>query len=206
MDITRAVQSEYDKRAEKYDTKFQIFLRSSYDKILESMKLTRNDAVLDVGCGTGELLRLIAEKNKYKRLVGIDVSEKMIRIAKKKLEGFKNVEILYGHAHNIEFKDNEFSKIVSTNVIHHMASVNLFLEEMHRVLKKGGTLLLTDFCTDGRWVWFFEKLWRFKKGHQKAYSTNEMRKLFRVHEFKDVRISWWKANWFWSVMLVEAKK
>lgn len=106
------------------------------------------DKILDIGCGNGRLLEFLLEmKTDY---IGIDNSEKLIEIARKKYPAAK---FQTADALKLPFPDNYFNKVYSIAVLHHIPSRELrlrFCEEAKRILKPGGLFILT--------VWKFHKL------------------------------------------------
>ena len=103
----------------------------------------KGSAVLDVGCGTGVHLDL------YRRyecaLFGIDASESMLGVAKKRLGEAANLRL--GNACEMPFDDRTFDLVISMLVLHEMdqSSRVRAIDEMRRVLKDNGRILLIDF-------------------------------------------------------------
>lgn len=99
----------------------------------------KGDKVLDIGCGNGRLLQLFEDKNiDY---IGVDGSEKLIEIAKKK---YPKAKFKRGNALDLLFPNNYFDKIYSIAVLHHIPSKDFrlqFLLEAKRVLKPEGLLI-----------------------------------------------------------------
>ena len=98
---------------------------------------------LDVGCATGRLLSKVSEKFQKCEFTGIDISEEMIRYAKKREYTNKN-KLLLINADFMEydFLDNMYDFIVFKFVLHHMVDEKGALEKANKLLKKGGVLLL----------------------------------------------------------------
>jgi len=111
------------------------------EKDLFSNYITRGDVVLDLGCGDGRLFQIFRDKNiDY---TGIDISEKLIKIAKRKNP---NTKFIVGDALKLPFPDNSFTKVFNIAVLHHIPSKKLrlqLLSEAKRVLKPDGLLILT---------------------------------------------------------------
>jgi ubiquinone/menaquinone biosynthesis C-methylase UbiE len=119
--------------------------------------------VLDVGCGTGKTLQLLHEKSRGEvRLHGLEPSSDMLREARVNLHGL-GVELSEGFAQKLPYPTNHFDWVISTQVLHHLplAEKKKMLAEMHRVLKPGGHLVLSDWgaptTLPGR---FLNLLWR----------------------------------------------
>lgn len=102
--------------------------------------LKKGDRVLDVGCGNGRFYESINSVAEY---VGIDLSEKLIQIAKKK---HPDGNFLIADILSAPFSSASFDKVYAIAVFHHIPSERLrqrFLEEIRRILKPGGMLILT---------------------------------------------------------------
>lgn len=128
-----------------YDQRFDRHILSDRPIVRELManayaQRFREEAgrMLDVGCGTGFYYPLLSRH--AKRLVGIDVSDEMLQIAKATIEacGLENCEVHHGSAADIEFPDGHFDAVHSWDVLHHVESPHRVLEEIMRVLKPGG--------------------------------------------------------------------
>jgi ubiquinone/menaquinone biosynthesis C-methylase UbiE len=96
--------------------------------------------VLEIGCGTGELTKMLQNKNS--RIISIDVSFDLIRIAKTKVISDK-ITFLLQDACNLGFVANSFNTIIGSSVLHHL-EVDRALKEFYRVLKSGGSIFLTE--------------------------------------------------------------
>lgn len=117
------------------------------DAIIQKADVKTGDTVLDIGCGTGFLTVGLAEAvGREGRIVGIDVSEEMMSEARRNLSkaGASNVEFRVGDAENIPLADNSMAAVVGNMVLHHCPSPESAVEEMARVLKPKGRLVLAD--------------------------------------------------------------
>ena len=85
--------------------------RSLYPVLLEKLSHIPFQSALDLGCGTGEMLKLILQSDTHKELCGIDLSEEMLAVAKSKLP--EQVKILLGDSEALPFPDNAFDVAVS---------------------------------------------------------------------------------------------
>ena len=104
--------------------------------------------VLDYGCGTGTLLLMLKRKFPEINLTGIDISQKMVGLAKYKIKK-ENLEVpvFKYDGKTLPFPDNSFEKIVSSFVFHHLSTTGKrdALKELYRVLKTDSQLCITDF-------------------------------------------------------------
>jgi ubiquinone/menaquinone biosynthesis C-methylase UbiE len=107
----------------------------------------------DIGCGPGYLANLIAEQRPGLQIIGVDASEEMIRsaeanAAKKGLSD--RVQFRQGDVARLPFEDAELDFAISTLSLHHWSDPGSAFEELHRVLRPGGRLMLFDLRRDAR--------------------------------------------------------
>ncbi|MBW2975010.1 methyltransferase domain-containing protein [Candidatus Woesearchaeota archaeon] len=100
--------------------------------------LSQNAVLLDVGCNTGYVVNTIAKKG-Y-RAVGIDLSEKHIKMAKSRKYG--NTAFYVMDASKLRFKENTFDAVILTEVLEHVDEPETVLRETIRVTKKGGRIII----------------------------------------------------------------
>lgn len=103
--------------------------------------------LLDIGTGPGRLLLDLAEHSKHLQITGIDISAAMVKRALanvKKAGDNGRIEVREGAAEKLPFSDNFFEVVVSTGAIHHWKDPGACLNDIHRVLKPGGCVLLYD--------------------------------------------------------------
>lgn len=100
--------------------------------------------VVDVGAGTGVMLPLLAPH--VGRVIAVDASAAMLKGARKRVEemGWSNVEIRHGSAEHLPLEDASMDVAVLTLVMIYTHRPQAALEEVHRVLKPGGTVLVMD--------------------------------------------------------------
>jgi demethylmenaquinone methyltransferase/2-methoxy-6-polyprenyl-1,4-benzoquinol methylase len=101
--------------------------------------------VLDLATGTGDQLTAILKSGfSIQRLIGIDLSEKMLELGRKKFtQPF--VELLRGDAQKLSFSPNQFDAITFSFGIRNVENPLLSLQEIKRVLKPGGKALILEF-------------------------------------------------------------
>jgi len=106
---------------------------------LELMKLGQADRVLDVGCGTGWLPRLIAGRVPEGSVVGIDVSDEMVARAQRASAGLQNLTFRVGGVDRIPAPDATFTKVISVESAYYWPDPAQGIREMNRVLRPGGS-------------------------------------------------------------------
>jgi ubiquinone/menaquinone biosynthesis C-methylase UbiE len=106
---------------------------------INRMNVSAEAKVLDVGCGSGWAARLLAQDAKH--VIGIDVSDEMIRVAREQSTDFANVEYQVASAENLPFPDNTFTHAFSMESLYYYADIRKALREIARVLQPGGTFV-----------------------------------------------------------------
>lgn len=120
-------------------------LTSSYKRLDKMFDLVRTikkpTKVLDLGCGTGFFASKIKDIYPSAEVYGIDISKKALNLGRKK---YKNITFIRADAEQeFPFKNNFFDLIISGEHIEHLKDTDTYLIEINRVMKKGGTLILT---------------------------------------------------------------
>lgn len=115
------------------------------DGALERLAVQPTDMVLEIGFGTGRLLRRIAKKARQGYAGGVDPSELMLHKGEMRTWRLRNdgrVEIKWGEAANLPWPDAVFDKAAALDCFHLWADPARSLAEVRRVLKPGGLLVL----------------------------------------------------------------
>lgn len=127
------LKNYYEEKAVSYGIK-EVRLKN----ILELFKNVKGLSILDVGCSYGYLGAKL--KKRGAKVTGIDISKRAINRARRILDNAKVVDL---NSEKIPFKNATFDMIVASEVIEHLFFPNSFLKELHRILKKGGILIIT---------------------------------------------------------------
>jgi len=108
------------------------------EQAIELMALSPDAHVLDLGCGSGWATRLMAERARNGRVVGVDISDEMIKLARETSVSFPNVEFQVASAEQLPFANDEFTDAFSMESLYYYADIAAALREIRRVLKPGG--------------------------------------------------------------------
>jgi ubiquinone/menaquinone biosynthesis C-methylase UbiE len=123
-----------------------------YDALaLDILSFCPEGNILDVGTGPGWLLLKLARLQPGLRLTGLDVSPAMVLLARKNVEKAglaETVAIEEAPAGRMPFAGESFSAVVSTGSLHHWKDPVAGLNEVYRVLKPGGRVLIYDLVSD----------------------------------------------------------
>lgn len=189
-----------------YDLKlFQWFyFKHVYEKVLELIKeradvLKDGGSFLDAACGTGELLSRLSVKYRQAEFFGIDFSDSMLKVARRKTALTRNVSYVHANINALPFPDNSFDMALCSDALHHFAEPEKAFQEVHRVLKEHGLFILLDPASDTFlqkvFLTLFVKIWDRPK---KYYAREEVSNLLSASGFQMVDDSTYccKTNFF----------
>ena len=115
-------------------------------KILQMVQLQHPTNILDIATGTGDLAILFAETS-AKEIIGLDISQGMLDIGKKKIEAKKlntKIQMVLGDGENIPYSDNYFDVITVAYGVRNFENLEKGLSEILRVLKPNGTFIILE--------------------------------------------------------------
>ena len=114
-------------------------------------------SILDIGCGTGLLLRQAAQRFPGAQLTGIDAAEEMVRVARSSAPQGLSLRFARAFGEQLPFPDAAFDLVVTTLSFHHWADQPRALREVRRVLSGGGIFALADALPVGLLRWIFTR-------------------------------------------------
>ena len=173
-DIKERSKSTFNQQADTYDEDIHgQHARTLYPVLLSKLAHIPFQRALDLGCGTGEMMKMLLQSDDQRELYGIDLSEKMLSVAEGKLSG--KVQLVLGDSEHLPFVDNFFDVVYCNDSFHHYPAPENVIREVQRVLKPGGTFLIGDCWQPlvGRAIMNFY-MRHSKEGDVKIYSKEEM--------------------------------
>jgi ArsR family transcriptional regulator len=102
----------------------------------------------DLGCGTGQVARSLAPF--VKRVIGVDASAAMIQAAQARTNGNRNIDLRIGELEQLPISDGELDAALLFLVLHYVVDPARALAEAARVIKPGGSLVITDMLPHDR--------------------------------------------------------
>jgi|SRR5882672_3887860 len=184
------LQQEFNRWAEEGEgAKMERHHLDITQKTMRLMDLRPGERVLDLGCGSGWATRMLARivdggPPSSGQVVGIDISDEMVRQARAESKDFDNVKFVVGSAAQIPWEENFFDKVLSVESFYYYPDQERALDELFRVLAPGGRLfILINLYKDNpyslQWV---PKL----KVPVHVRSATEYVELLKAHSFENV--------------------
>ncbi len=186
-------RKNFDHQAPIYDSSNNIFIskipKQGYPFLQNAILHVRPQRLLDIGCGTGEIARLLQRILPNTQIDGVDLSPEMIRQAKNKQ--LSNAVFQIGDAEKLPYEADTFDMAVCSQSFHHYPNPSRALLEAYRVLKPGGIFLLCDTYVSNdtlRWLENHIVLKLVHTGDVHTYGQDELCRLFTEAGFRNV--SW----------------
>lgn len=198
------VREQYDHLAEKYDIRWQGYTSSTLDFLKKWLDLKGAEKVLDVACGTGALEQLLVRDHPGQPLSGIDISEKMLAVARRKLKAYPGVTFFKASVFTMPFPKESFDVVVCANSFHYFNNPLAALIEMKRVLKRGGKIVILDWCRDYlicRLCDLFLKV--FDPAYRQCYTQHQLNFFLTEAKFRILKAQRFRANSIWGMMVAE---
>jgi ubiquinone/menaquinone biosynthesis C-methylase UbiE len=180
----------YDITARRYDAIKQFHSEIEADflggPLVVALRSEPSPLILDIGTGTGRLPLTVFEQSSFQgRIVGVDHSQEMLRIAAQKLLPYANrLTLIWRDAMRLPFPDNAFDAVTCMEMLEFTPDPVLVLREAVRVLRPGGLLLTTRRTgIDARLI------------PGKTFSEHAFAELLRSLNLTDVRLGRWQMDY-----------
>jgi len=136
----RKIMQRYDITADIYEERYAQEQKAKYKKALENINI-ENAYVLDVGCGSGLFFREAATQPGV--VIGVDVSHKLLRKANQQAKALKNAFVVQADADHLPVRDKFFGAVFAFTVLQNVPKPERTLDELKRVVKSGGWVVVT---------------------------------------------------------------
>lgn len=170
---------------------------NQFNNIYNKLYCYLGENILDIGCGQGEFLYLLNKKVKNKKFTGIDISSVAIKNAKHK---FKKITFFKSSSSKTPFANNSFDTILLIEVIEHLIDIDSTLQEIKRILKPNGYLMITttDFnllkkILISTFVW--DKYFYPNNPHIRFFTKKTLKDICQNHQLLLLK-HFWNGHYF----------
>ena len=177
----KQIKDYYNKIAPDWRQKVWVQDTNFKKEIIKFANINPNSLLLDVGIGAGDLAALF----KVKSVTGVDISKSMLKECKKLHPNYK---LILGDAEKLPIKDNFFDVVCSRNLLQNFNNPTKAFNEMVRVLKKGGLLVVIEAAVDEYERDIPTKNVRVAEPFHPLFPSHEMlKKLFEKSHLKHIK-------------------
>jgi len=139
------VRKTYDRIAKRYHEGRTVAKKMVYNEFnevpatLSLLRKIKGKKILDLGCGTGIYTKILKRRGAH--VQGIDISPKMIEIAKQNVRG---VDFRIGSVYDLPYESGTFDIVLASLVVHYFGNLDRAFKEIRRVLKKNGVFIFSS--------------------------------------------------------------
>ena len=148
----KIVKEVFDSVFERYDIMNDLMsfgMHRIWKKIaINNCNIKKNDIILDLACGTGDLTKIMIESRKNIQIVLADINKNMLSFCKKRLYNLgyiKNLNFVQTSAENLPFKKNTFNKVIIGFGLRNFNNIEKSIKCINKILKKNGKLIILEF-------------------------------------------------------------
>ncbi len=147
---TKLVQDIFTNVASNYDLMNDLMSFGSHrlwkKDLIDLMNIQKNETIVDVGSGTGDLINLILKLEKNNRIYAVDLNSKMLKYSKKRHKN-KNITFLRENAEKLPFDNSSIDKYIISFCLRNVTDIDNTLKEAYRILKPGGVFYCLEFSS-----------------------------------------------------------
>ena len=197
--------------------------------LIENTPINDGELLLDIATGTGVIPRAVMQANTDCKIVGIDITQAMLRHGKQKLGGNlfgKKVFLTTGDAMRMPFAPSSFNLIMCGLATHHM-QVDQLSAEIYRILNENGRFSLADVGGSKFWrnpinrffikilAFFYflitenkDRAWAEASAVSNVFTAEDWHQILSKAGFKEIKITLLKSRKFWvpDPLLIQANK
>lgn len=172
------------RRRQKFDIGSAHQIIEKYQKVI-GKDFTPVERLLEIGCGSGNILLNLSLSGMIRYPYGIDISQGMIDECYKNAQKLGiDVALMMGDAEHLLYHDDYFDKVIGHAILHHVPNPIAVFKEVYRVLKPGGTCIFTEPSKTGsriiaivRWI-----IWLIPLSMRRL-SKSKIEKMVEIHTF-----------------------
>jgi ubiquinone/menaquinone biosynthesis C-methylase UbiE len=200
-------RQQYDHMAGFYDRLWRTYIAKTLSVLKDWVMIGPHETVLDVACGTGTFERMLLADCASQRIVGVDISARMLIIAKRKCRAFLSPLFQRARASALPCVSRSCDVIVSANAFHYFDEPLVVLAEMRRVLKTEGKLVIIDWCKDFPLCALCDIiLSAIDPAHRHCYTQHEFHDLLSAAGFEIRWATRVRFGLVWGLMIATATK
>jgi len=179
----------WDKAAKYYDFFETIYNGKVYKELGDRVAeyVSESDKVLECACGTGCITKSVA--NKCSSIIATDYSDGMLIQAQKNCKECRNITFTKANILALEYADASFEKVIAGNVIHLLDEPKTAMDELMRVCKPGGMLIIPTYvniCKDGKPSFIVKLLESLGVKFKRQFSPDSYKEFFQKMGYDDV--------------------
>lgn len=146
--------------------------------------------ILDIGSADGTFTKIIVDRSKAKKVIGIDALKKSVSFSKKRFARSKAMTFRVADAHNLPFENNTFDAVYCLETLEHVEDPIRVIKEMYRVLKDEGYVVVLVPSENWLFKFIVWPLWTLGKGkiwrgtHLNHFSSNQVLDVIRKNGFE----------------------
>jgi ubiquinone/menaquinone biosynthesis C-methylase UbiE len=193
--------------ASSYEKATRLAIELYYSKVADEIVSNfQQGLILDLGTGPGYLPIEILKRSSNVKIIGVDLSRRLIHMARKnvQLAGLSDrLSFEFGNSSRLRFNDGEFDMVLSTGMLHSLKQPVKVFQEIYRVLKKGGEAWIYDparvafYIDRNKWkaslslrdrffLWLFRALGLLRP--IKTYNPEQVREMLTSTDFEVLSI------------------
>lgn len=203
MTAHSAVRREYADTALRYDERWAEYLAETTRRTLAHVALAPGERLLDVGCGTGIVLEAVAGRVPDATLVGADLSFEMLQAARRRAAA---APLVNADAASLPIAGASCDVVVSASSLHFWSDPGRSVSEIARVLRPGGLLVLTDWCSDflatrviDGWL-----RWTRRASYHRVFGSAGCAELLSAAGFRVEAVDRYHVGVIWGMMTLTA--
>ena len=152
---TALVQNVFSDVAKNYDLMNDLMSFGTHrlwkKEFIEYINIQKDDQIIDVGSGTGDLINLVLKEKKNNIIYSTDLNNEMLNYGRKKFKN-KKVNFINANAEKLPFESHTFDKYIISFCMRNVTNMNIALTEAYRVLKPGGIFYCMEFSKPNNYV------------------------------------------------------